>query len=61
MPDWPVNTVIDFEFVIRPYIKKRDAYQLVGQAKRRTTKIFAKAVGGGISAAVRTSINVDRK
>ena len=27
---------------------KQEAYQLVGQAKRRTTKIRQKAVGGGI-------------
>ena len=29
-------------------IVKQDAHQLVGQAKRRTTKIRHKAVGGGI-------------
>ena len=40
---------------------KQEAHQLVGQAKRRPTKIQPKATEGSISAVCRTSRNADRK
>ena len=43
------------------HIEKQEAHQLVGQAKRRATEIRPNAVGGGISAVFRTSMNGDRK
>ena len=40
---------------------QQDAHQLMGQAKRRSTQIQPKAVGGGIFGRFRTSINADLK
>ena len=43
---WCKNTKIGDEMVT--VAVKQDAHQLVGQAKRRSTKIRPQAVGGGI-------------
>ena len=43
------------------YTFKQESHQLMGQGKRRATKIRPNAVGRGISAVFRTSINADRK